>query len=291
MQACLAIRLRRRRPRPITAGALVAVGALGAAVWLTAPGQHAGEAEPGVFRISVLDVGQGDAILMDPPGGEPILVDAGPPGDGIGRQLHEHRVDSLAAVVVTHDQSDHAGGLAEVLESVPVARVGYAEAGADLLASVRAAGTEPLRLSEGRELRSGALRLTVLWPPAAVLGGGTGTGGGVDPNQHSLVLLVEWRHLSLLLTGDAEAEAVPIAPGPVDVLKVGHHGSEDEGLGGLLERSVPKLAVISVGDNSYGHPTPETLAELREHNVPVARTDLDGTIEIEADASGWRSVP
>jgi competence protein ComEC len=174
-----------------------------------------------------------------------------------------------------------------------VGRFGYAEAGSDLLAAVRGAGVEAIRLSEGGEVRSGVLRLTVLWPPAAVLSAGSPVGmeSGVDPNQHSLVVLAEWRHLSMLLTGDAEAEAVPIDPGPVDVLKVGHHGSEDGGLDALLARSVPELAVISVGDNSHGHPTPETLADLREHGVPVARTDLDGTVEIEADAAGWRVGP
>jgi competence protein ComEC len=237
------------------------------------------------FHVSVLDVGQGDSILLDPPSGEPVLVDTGPPGAGIGGLLREHGVRSLAAVLVTHDQSDHAGGVAEVLDSVHVERFGYAEVGGPLLETVHAAGVEAMRLSEGGEVDSGGLRLTVLWPPAAVLGSG---GEGVDPNQHSLVLLAEWRHLSILLTGDAEAEAVPMDPGAVDVLKVGHHGSADEGLGGLLDRTVPELAVISVGDdNPYGHPTGETLTELGDHDVPIARTDQDGTVEIEADATAW----
>ncbi len=88
----------------------------------------------------------------------------------------------------------------------------------------------------------------------------------------------------MLLTGDAEAEAVPIDPGPVDVLKVSHHGSEDAGLGALLDRSVPQLAVISVGDqNPFGHPTPQTLSTLAEHGVRVMRTDRDGTVVIEDD--------
>jgi competence protein ComEC len=96
----------------------------------------------------------------------------------------------------------------------------------------------------------------------------------------------------MLLTGDAEAEAVPIDAGPVDVLKVAHHGSEDAGLGGLLERLVPKLAVISVGaGNPYGHPTEPTLAELHAHGVPTMRTDQDGEIDIAADGSGWLVAP
>jgi len=104
--------------------------------------------------------------------------------------------------------------------------------------------------------------------------------------------VARWRHFSILLTGDAEAESVPMDPGPVDVLKVSHHGSEDAGLPGLLERSVPKLAVISVDDdNSYGHPTDRTLGDLHSHGVPIMRTDEDGEIEIQADGSAWFARP
>ena len=92
----------------------------------------------------------------------------------------------------------------------------------------------------------------------------------------------------MLLTGDAEAESVPMEPGPVDVLKVAHHGSADAGLGGLLDHIVPKLAVISVGaGNPFGHPTAQTLGELRAHGVPTLRTDRQGEIAIEADGSRW----
>jgi competence protein ComEC len=111
---------------------------------------------------------------------------------------------------------------------------------------------------------------------------------GIDPNRLCLVVLAEWRHFSILLTGDAEEEAAPVQPGPVDVLKVAHHGSVDAGLDSLLDGAAPDLAVISVGaGNSYGHPTPETLATLREHGVPSLRTDEDGTVEIEAGPDSW----
>ena len=95
----------------------------------------------------------------------------------------------------------------------------------------------------------------------------------------------------MLLTADAEAESMPIDPGPVDVLKVAHHGSEDAGLGALLERTWPRLAVISVGaDNSYGHPTGATLATLAAHGVPVLRTDRDGTSCSTSAAAESRSA-
>jgi competence protein ComEC len=86
----------------------------------------------------------------------------------------------------------------------------------------------------------------------------------------------------MLLAADAEAEAVPVEPGPVDVLKVAHHGSDDAGLSALLDRTRPSLAVISVGDdNPFGHPTPATLATLAAHGVRTLRTDVEGAVTIE----------
>ena len=196
-------------------------------------------------------------------------------------------VDRLAAIVVTHDQSDHAGDLGELLDSVRVDRLVYGRDDPRLRGAALVAGAEPYRLTEGGELDSGGLRLSALWPPRELLGETS-----EDPNLLCLVLVARWRHFSMLLTGDAEAESVPIDPGPVDVLKVAHHGSEDAGLDELLERSVPKLAVISVGaGNPFGHPAGPTVADLSEHGVPIMRTDRQGEIEIEADGSHWTAAP
>jgi competence protein ComEC len=98
-----------------------------------------------------------------------------------------------------------------------------------------------------------------------------------------------WRDFTMLLTADAEAETVPLDPGPIDVLKVAHHGSDDAGLGALLDRIRPQLAVISVGeDNSYGHPTPGTLATLTRHGVPTLRTDRDGDVVIDVSGRSFQ---
>src|SRR5690606_5500350 len=103
-------------------------------------------------------------------------------------------------------------------------------------------------------LRAGSLRMDVLWPAHDA---------GGEPNARSLVVLARFRGFRALLTGDAEAEAAPLHPGPVDVLKVAHHGSADAGLASLLERAGPGAALISVGrSNPYGHPAPSVLAEL-----------------------------
>ena len=192
---------------------------------------------------------------LDParsPDGDPVLVDTGPPEDGVEDRLRELGIHSLAAIVISHDQSDHAGDLGALLGSRPrrSRRLRPGRSAAARRGARRAALT-PYRLAEGGEIDSGSLRLSALWPPRELLGE-----TGEDPNLLCLVLVAQWRHFSMLLTGDAEAEAVPMDPGPVDVLKVAHHGSADAGLGELLDRAVPKLAVISVGaGNSYGHPT------------------------------------
>jgi competence protein ComEC len=234
------------------------------------------------LRIEVLDVGQGDSILLQPVGAPPVLIDGGPLGDGLASKLQDEGVDRLGAAIVTHDQADHAGGIVELLGHLPVDRFVYAFVGRDLLSEARNAGASPERVAEGSVLRTGGLSLEVLWPPRALLSEPL---AGADPNERALVILARWRRFSMLLTADAEAEAVPIDPGPIDVLKVAHHGSEDAGLDSLLDRADPKLAVISVGeDNPYGHPTAATLATLAAHHIRTLRTDLDGTVTIEVNS-------
>jgi competence protein ComEC len=193
--------------------------------------------------------------------------------------LHDEGVDRLGAAIVTHDQSDHAAGIAEALGRMPISRLDYGRLDHDFLAAAQADGARVEQVAEGTTLRSGPLRLEVLWPPPVLLAEDP---PDTDPNALALVIRARWRDFTMLLTADAEAETTPLDPGPIDVLKVAHHGSDDAGLGPLLDRIRPRLAVISVGaDNPYGHPTPGTLATLAAHHVPTLRTDLDGTVEID----------
>jgi competence protein ComEC len=267
----------------LAAPAAVLVLAVGLLLWW--PFGAATPARANGLVVRVLDVGQGDSILLQPPDGEPVLVDTGPPGDGVEGRLRQLGVDHLSAIVISHDQSDHAGDLGSLLEAVKVDRLVYGRVDQQLENAASRAGVQPVRLAEGGELDSGALRMTALWPPRELVGDTS-----ADPNALCVVLLARWGHFSMLLTGDAEAEAVPMDPGPIDVLKVAHHGSVDEGLDELLERSVPNLAVISVGEgNPFGHPTAETVGELRSHSVPTMRTDRQGEIDIRADGSGFRA--
>jgi competence protein ComEC len=280
----LAMRMGRRRRRLRLAVPALAIGLVGLGLaWAWGMGASDGDAAPappGGLRISILDVGQGDAILLQPRDAAAVLVDGGPPGDGLAAKLRGAGVTRLGAAIVTHDQSDHAGGIRDLLGTFPIGRLLYGVLRGQTPAAVAAAGVSGRRLARGSELRSGGLRLDVLWPPAELL---TGSHAGEDPNQLALVLLARWRRFSMLLTADAEAETTPIEPGPIDVLKVAHHGSDDAGLGDLLDRIRPRLAVISVGaDNPFGHPTAATLATLASHGIPTLRTDRDGTVVLEA---------
>ena len=138
----------------------------------------------------MLDVGQGDAILLDPADGEPVVVDGGPPGDDLRRQLEDEGVSALAAAVVTHDQSDHAGGIEELLGSFPVHRLLYGEPGQDFLRAARGAGVprDADRRGLGDRFGEPADRGAV-----AAAGAFSTAPRPSDPNQAALVLLARWR--------------------------------------------------------------------------------------------------
>jgi competence protein ComEC len=282
--ACLPVRRRvPPRGRMPRRAALVPVLLVAALLWPTSGGSGQVLGPPAGLRVSVLDVGQGDAILLQPGAAPALLVDGGPPDGMLGEKLRDAGVDRIGAAIVTHAESDHAAGIRELLGTMPVGQVLLGAPDPVTLAAAAAAGVPGGRLVRGSELRSGRLRLDVLWPPAELL---AGSARGEDPNRLAIVLRARWGRFSMLLTADAEAESVPLEPGPIDVLKVAHHGSEDAGLAALLDRLRPRLAVISVGaDNPFGHPTPAVLAALAQRGIRTLRTDRDGTIVLEVVGS------
>ena len=276
----LATLRRRRRLAVAPAARMLAAGAvLAVLAFALVAGSSGARPTATGLRVTALDVGQGDATLLERGRGDPVLIDAGPPGGAAAEALGRLGVGPLAAVFVTHDQLDHAGGLREVLAGRRVDAVVRGRPAPAIDAAAREAGARVVPVSEGSALRFGALRIDVLWPPRGT--------ADPDPNAGSLVLAAGWRGWDVLLSGDAESEATHLVPGPFDVLKVAHHGSDDAGLGSLLDRSVPRVALIEVGaGNSYGHPTPATLASLAEHGVCTLRTDLDGDATVELGPGG-----
>lgn len=240
---------------------------------------------PATLTVTFLDVGQGDATLVQHPDGSAVLFDGGPPEGGVARLLRRAGVRRLSAIVMTHASRDHHGGLAEVVERFPVDLLidgGDGTRDRDFRATVAAArerGVRRVAATAPLSLSAGALRIDVLSPPPRPPGPPP-----EDPNPRAIVAIVSCDGFELLLSGDAESEALLPLPLPdVDAIKLPHHGSADPGLPEALERLRPELASIPVGPNSYGHPAPSTLSALRAADVPTWRTDHHGTIRIAVD--------
>ncbi len=281
---------RRRALGIAPAGRRVALAAALAGLLLVAG--HGGGAPAGSFaglRVSFLDVGQGDAILLQPPGRAPTLIDAGLDRAGVAERLEQLGVRRLGALIATHPEADHVGGVPAVLAGTPTKRLIFARRDPRTIAAARAAGARPTRVAAGDRWRQGAMRLEVIWPPRERLAAARAAAGRAgDPNALAVVVVIRWHGFGLLLAADAESELAPFASGPVDVLKVAHHGSEDAGLDRLLDAARPRLAVISVGSpNPYGHPAPATLEALAAAGVEVLRTDLEGTVTLEVSGDAW----
>ena len=266
--------------------AVVVLAAVGAGSALAPPGP------PDHLTIRFLDVGQGDATLIQHPDGTAVLFDGGPPEAGVARLLRRAGVRRLALVVATHPSRDHHGGLVEVLRRFPVDalleggdrtrdagfRAAPREAAARSVRRIRA--TAPL----GIALAGGRLRIQVLSPAPRPPGPPL-----EDPNPRAVVALVSAGDFDLLLSADAESGALlPLDLPDVEAMKVPHHGSSDPGLADVLERIDPELAAIEVGANTFGHPTPSTLAALSRAHVRTYRTDQHGTVTLSVLPGGVR---
>lgn len=275
----------RGRMVAVVAGGL-ALAALAGAWSLRAP--PAWE-QPAGLRVTFLDVGQGDAALLETASAR-VLVDQGPPEAGVAGQLARMGVRSLSAVVLTHPQRDHVGGAAHVIRQLRVGMVldpFLAATGPEreeAVAAARERGVPVRPIRAGSEFKAGGLVLRVLWPPEPGL-------PHDDPNLNAVVIVASYRETDVFLPADAESDVTARLPlGAVEVLKVAHHGSEDPGLDEELRVLRPRIAVISAGrSNDYGHPRPETLAALATvSGLAVYRTDQDGRVVVESDGARLR---
>lgn len=276
-----------RTRRLLPAGALAVLLALASGLlWLAVSTPDSGR-----LTVTFLDVGQGDAILIEGPAGHRVLVDGGPSGEAIssalGRQLpfYDRRLD---LVVLTHPQQDHLGGLPRVLAAYSVRRVISSPERPDTAAyrawsdalSEHDTVNVPARRGQTIDLGDGAV-LSVLSPDPEQ------PPGSQPLNDASVVLRLTMGDLSFLLTGDIteNGEASLIRAGTdlhSSVLKVAHHGSRTSTSDAFLSRTTPLIDVISVAaDNPFGHPTGEVLARLA--GDLVLRTDRDGDITLSTD--------
>jgi competence protein ComEC len=267
-------------------------------------------ARAGDVELHVLDVGQGDAILLRTDASRWILFDAGPAwrgGDAGRRTVLPYilrRGGQLEAFVLSHPHTDHVGGAATVLTAMrprvywDAAFAGGSEAYSLSLAAAKKRGVEWHRVHPGDSLLIDGVRLTFLAPDSAW------TVGLKDPNLASTIAVVHFGMVRFLLVGDAErAEEDWLLEQHrdklrADVLKVGHHGSATSSSDAFLAAVNPAVAVISVGaGNRYGHPSVDVLRALSRVGAEVVRTDEAGTIivrtdgariEIEAGGNKWQ---
>jgi len=274
-----------RLPKKRTAGALVVCVSL---IWLAVL------ALPDTkLKVSFLDVGQGDAILIKTPSGQQILIDGGPNPDTVCQQLGKKLPfwdKSLDMVALTHSDDDHLVGLMGVLPHYDVRQVlesGYGEGPVyrEWLTQVEDKKIDWTIARAGQQIDLGeGIVLEVIYPYDDLL-----EGTESKANSNSVVLRLEWNEVSFLFTGDADSEAEQdmlyggvIRDLRCTVLKLGHHGSKYSTSSEFLAAVNPQVAVISVGEgNTFGHPSDETLSRL--DGVDVYRTDERGTITFTTD--------
>ncbi len=242
------------------------------------------------LRFWVLNVGQGDALLIDTPAHQQILIDGGPDSSVLSElsrvlPLTDKEID---LVISTHDDADHLAGLNEVLRHYKVDKIWTTGAihttdtYRHFLELIKQNNITVETVKAGTKVQFGDLQGIAIWPLE-------GHVGELPDAQNTIGIVTFWQYgnESLVLTADIEKaqEEALVSKGiirPATILKIAHHGSKTSSSEAFLKAVSPKITVISVSaHNKYGHPAPTTLDRLKLLNIPVLRTDQDGTIRFD----------
>lgn len=253
----------------------------------------------GELACYVLDVGQGDSILLVSPSGKTMLIDCSESKyyDTIAADLDALAIDRLDIVVATHPHADHIGGMAKIIRDYDI--------GAFYMTDFAATTATYERMLDALEAKNVPINVTttdtvIAWDDACsvtVLSPVAGESYD-DCNTSSIVLRVSYGNTAVMLTGDAEKETEQImlahfdrSAFRADVLKLGHHGSSTSTSEAFLQAVNPAFVVCSVGDgNDYGHPHQETLALMERFGLTMYRTDMRGTVKIVLDGTSAKVV-
>ena len=243
--------------------------------------------DPGAaLRVTFLDVGQGDAVLLQAPEGQTALVDAG--RHDVSPLLRELGVERIDLLVATHPHADHIGGMAQVVESMPVRSFmdngdpHTTETYRRLMSALDARPGITYLEASPRTISLGSARIEVL----PLLPAGT-----ADHNNRSVALVVRFGRFTAFLSGDSETPQLTdlvdrsVVP-KMTLLKAAHHGADNGFTPEFLQAGRPEVVVISVGSNSYGHPRPAALRAYAEIGASVLRTDLDGHVAVHGSRDG-----
>ncbi|MBZ5483104.1 ComEC/Rec2 family competence protein [Priestia megaterium] len=251
-------------------------------------------ATPKTMKVHYIDVGQGDSIYIKAPNGEDILIDGGNKGKGnaVVSYLKKQKVDDIEVLISTHPDADHIGGLDEVINASKVENVYAPKVGNNTQAY-----KDFLNAVKKKKLTIKTAQASVKLPVKDVnaqIVGPTKTYANSDLNDWSAVVHMIYKKNTFLFTGDAETKAEAEADMikakktlRADVLKVGHHGAKTSTSKNFLDAVKPKYAVISVGKNSYGHPTSQVVNLLKNSKASILRTDQSGTISITGDGTSY----
>ncbi len=268
--------------------AAIIIGGLTVSTWCAA--QMTDDSREALYFF---DVGQGDSSLIVTAGGEKILIDGGPSGSKLRRNLDAVLGAArpyIDVLILTHPQQDHFAGYIDLVREYGVGAFIWSGRGAEteaftaLTSALDASAVHRVVVSAGDAIILADSQLSILGPHPSQL-------GSKNLNDTSVVALFKSAHISALYTGDIgfrdEVQLRRQYDVDVDILKVAHHGSRFSSDTGFLSEATPALAIIEVGKNRYGHPTLETLQRLKASGAETLRTDLAGTIKIQKAPAGY----